>query len=83
MRILSRVITEGLAAGRPLILSENPSIKKVLGEDYPLLIPHNDVENVRRVLSTATREGGSKFTNLMEKMYGDLKDWRAFLGFFA
>ncbi|RLF09364.1 MAG: hypothetical protein DRJ98_08230 [Thermoprotei archaeon] len=72
---IPHVITEGLAAGRPLILSENPSIKKVLGEDYPLLIPHNDVENVRRVLSTAIKRE-SKFINLMEKIYRDLKDRR-------
>jgi glycosyltransferase involved in cell wall biosynthesis len=72
---IPHTITEGLAAGRPVILSENPSIKKLLGKDYPLLIPRNDVENIKRILSTAMgRE--PEFTKLMDSIYRELKERR-------
>lgn len=70
---IPHTITEGLAADRPVIMSGNPSVRKLLGDDYPLIIPHNDVEAIRKIIATAI-EREDEFTERANDLYERLKN---------
>ena len=72
---IPHTITEGLAVSKPVIVSGNPSVKKLLGENYPLIIPQNNVESVRKVLSKAVKEE-HEFVKLASNLYEQLKERR-------
>jgi len=72
---IPHTITEGLAAGRPVITSGNPSIRKLLGQDYSLIVPHNDIENIRKVISIALKRQ-EEFKRQANRLYMQLKEKR-------
>ncbi|MEM3041547.1 MAG: glycosyltransferase, partial [Nitrososphaerota archaeon] len=83
---IPHTLTEGLAAGRPVITSGNPSVIKLLGHDYPLIVPHNDIENIRKVISIALkrqdelmRQANRLYEKLKEKRERQLKRLMEFL----
>lgn len=72
---IPHTITEGLAAGRPVIVSGNPSARKLLGDDYPLFIPRNDVETVKKIVCMAV-EKEEEFKKYAADLYLRLKKKR-------
>jgi len=72
---IPHTVTEGLAAGRPVIISGNPSVRKLLGDDYPLVIPQNDIETVKKIISLAI-EREDEFKTKARVLYKRLKNER-------
>lgn len=68
---IPHTITEAFASSRPIIISNNPAIEKMLGKDYPLLIQNNDVESVRKGLVTALQKE-EELTKDIEILYKQL-----------
>jgi len=72
---IPHVVTEALAAGRPIILGRNPAVEKLLGKDCPFVIPENDVDTIRRAFVLAF-ENQKDYVKLAAELYRDLKKRR-------
>ena len=72
---IPHVIGEALASGRSIIISNNPAIEKLLGDDYPLIVPSNDVNTIRNTILLASKRQ-KQYAKLTTKLYEKLKETR-------
>ncbi len=69
---IPHVITEALAAGRPIIVGRNPAVEKLLGEKCPFIVPENDVDSFRRAFVLAF-ENQNEYVKLAARFFKELK----------
>jgi len=72
---IPHVISEALASGRSIIVSNNPAIEKLLGDDYPLILSRNDVNTIRNTILLASKRQ-KQYVKLATKLYEKLKEKR-------
>jgi glycosyltransferase involved in cell wall biosynthesis len=72
---IPHALCEALASGRPMIISENPAVKKLLGDDCPFILSNNDASTIRNAFLLAF-ENQKKYVKLAAKLYGELKKRR-------
>jgi len=70
---IPHALCEALASGRPIIISENPAVRKLLGDNCPLILSNNDVDTIRRTFLSAFENQG-EYVKLAEKFYKGLKE---------
>ena len=72
---IPHALSEALALSRPMIISENSAVKKLLGDDCPFILSNNGVNTIKRAFLSAF-ENQSEYIKLARKLYKVLKKRR-------
>ena len=69
---IPHALCEALASGRPMIISENLAVKRLLGDHCPFILSNNDVNTIKDAFLSAFRNQ-QEYVKLAVKLYEDLK----------